>query len=58
MEQVHDVDEAVDGLVELYDHATALAHTILEEGTYDDYRDVTYLPQDHRGREVLAPHRP
>ena len=42
MEQVHDVDEAVDGLVELYDHATALAHTILEEGTYDDYRDVTY----------------
>ena len=42
MEQVHDVDEAVDGLVELYDHATALAHTILEEGTYDDYRDVVY----------------
>ncbi|GAB3691036.1 AMP nucleosidase [Corynebacterium nasicanis] len=42
MEQVHDVDAAVDGLVELYDHATALAHTVLDEGTYDDYRDVTY----------------
>lgn len=40
--QVFDVDEAVDGLVELYDHATALARTILDEGTYDEYCDVVY----------------
>ena len=42
MHQVHDVDEAVDGLVELYDHSTALARTILDAGTYDEYRDVVY----------------
>ena len=42
MHQVFDVDEAVDGLVELYDHSTALARTILDEGTYDEYRDVVY----------------
>ncbi|HKM25020.1 MAG TPA: AMP nucleosidase, partial [Corynebacterium sp.] len=42
MHQVFDVDEAVDGLVEIYDHSTALARTVLDEGTYDDYRDVVY----------------
>jgi len=40
--QVTDVDEPIDRLVDLYDESAALARTILDEGTYVDYRDVVY----------------
>ncbi|MBC3186451.1 AMP nucleosidase [Corynebacterium sp. zg-331] len=36
------VDEAMDRLVELYDAAAARAAEIFREGTYEDYREVTY----------------
>lgn len=39
---VVDVEGAVDKLVELYDRSAELARTVLEDGTYEAYRDVVY----------------
>ncbi|GAB2503467.1 AMP nucleosidase [Corynebacterium atrinae] len=40
--RVVDVEGAVEKLVELYDRSASLARAVLEDGTYEAYRDVVY----------------
>lgn len=42
MLQVSNVNEAIDRLVELYEQATELARRVMDDGVYDDYREVVY----------------